>query len=137
MTIINQKLDDSLLAGDINIVYRKFLLHYKSLLDKYFPRVKMSRKKFKDKAWITEGIKTSIKHRNLLFKKYHANKNVLNEDKWKAYRNRLLIVIREAESSYYQNLITKHNNNCNAMWKIFGKIIKGKSSRSKITKLLF
>ena len=135
MNDLNHKLNQTLHPDDVNGIYAEFYLQYKRLLDKYFPKAKMSRKKAKDKLWITAGIKNSIKNRNLLFKKYISNKTDANEKKWKTYRNNLVSIIRAAESTHYKNLITKHNNDCKAMWKVFGKIIKNKTTSTKVTKL--
>ena len=55
--------------------------HPYSLLDLYFPKVRLSRKKAKDKNWITIGIKNAIKHRNQLYKikiKEDTEENVNN-----------------------------------------------------------
>ena len=135
MNVLDQRLNQILNTNDVNSIYAEFFTQYKNLLDKYFPKVKMSRKKAKDKPWISAGIKTSIKKRNILFKQYHAKKSDENEKKWKSYRNNLVTVIRAAETIYYKNLINKHNNDCTAMWKVFGKILKNKTSSTKVIKL--
>ena len=135
MSKLNQNLDLTFHTNDVNLIYSNFFINYKNILDRYFPKVKMSRKKAKDKPWITEGLKTSIKTRNKLFENYHKNKTEENEKKGKTYRNNFLAIVCEAEVSYYKNLITKHNNSCNSMWKIFGNILKNKSCSTKVTKL--
>ena len=56
-------INDNNTNADNNDMYNTFetKLHY--LHDTYFPLIKMSRSKFRDKDWITEGIKRSIKYR--------------------------------------------------------------------------
>ena len=81
-------------------------------MDLYLPRVRQSRKKAKDKEWITEGIKRSIKHRNSLYQIQIKNGTSENINKWKKYRNILNNVIKEAQRKYYKNLINQHNNSC-------------------------
>jgi len=49
--------------------YIKYYDKLISLLDLNFPKVRLSRKKAKDKDWITIGIKNAIKHRNQLYRK--------------------------------------------------------------------
>ena len=105
------------------------------MLNKYFPLIKLSRKKFKDKPWITNGIKVSIRHRNRLFKKYIEKRTDANELSWKRYRNKVNDCIKAAETHYYQTLLTKHNNHCQNLWKIFGKLIKKNKHKVKISKL--
>ena len=42
---------------EVNERYNIFNQKLFDILEKYFPRVKLSRKKFNDKEWITDGIK--------------------------------------------------------------------------------
>ena len=51
------------------------------MLDKYFPLVRLSRKKAKNKPWITTSIINSIKHCSKLHKKYKAGTPSENEKK--------------------------------------------------------
>ena len=46
---------------DINELYKSFFEKMHALLDQYFPRVRQSRKKAKDKDWITDGIEKIYK----------------------------------------------------------------------------
>ena len=105
------------------------------MLDKYFPLVRLSRKKFKDKPWITNGIKVSIRHRNKLYKRYIENRTVTNEQNWKKFRNKVTDCIRTAETHYYRTILTEHGNNCQNLWKIFGKMIKKNRNKVNIDKL--
>merc|ERR1739842_64995 len=49
---------------DVNEIYKLLYEKLHSLLDLYFPKVRLSRKKAKDKDWITMGIKRAIRERN-------------------------------------------------------------------------
>ena len=80
------------------------------LLNLYFPLVKLSRSKWKNKPHITPGIKVSIKHRDRLYEKYLNNKNKYTKAAWKSFRNK-------------------------GMWKVFGKIIKNKHTNNKINSI--
>jgi hypothetical protein len=53
---------------EANSSYNTFSTNYQNLFEKYFPYVRMSRKAFKDKPYITRGIKNSIKYKNKLLK---------------------------------------------------------------------
>ena len=105
------------------------------MLDKYFPQVRLSRKKAKDKPWITAGIKTSIKHCSNLHKKKNERPNETNELAWKTYKHELTNTTRAAETQYYRKLLVDHNNSCQNLWKIFGKILKKSNSKQNITKI--
>ena len=117
---------------NVNDLYKLLYDKLHSLLEIYFPRVRQSRKKAKDKEWITEGIKTSIKHRNSLYHIQIKNGTPENVQKWKRYRNILNNVIKEAQRKHYQNLIKQHNNNCIGLWKTLGNMI---CKRNKVTKI--
>ena len=73
---------------DVDSTYDTFSTNYCNLLNKYFPYVKVSRKAIKDKPYITNGIKVSIKTRNKLYKKYLNTPNETNEAIWKRFRNK-------------------------------------------------
>ena len=106
------------------------------MLDKYFPLVRLSRKKAKNKPWITTGIKTSMKHCSMLHKKHLGKPN--NETKklvWKNYKHKLTNCIRAAETQHYRKLLADHNNSSQNLWKIFGKILKKGKNNKKITKI--
>ena len=120
---------------NVNESYRILYEKLHSLLDLYFPRVRQSRKKAKDKEWITEGIKRSIKHRNSLYQIQIKNGTSENINKWKKYRNILNNVIKEAQRKYYQNLINQHNNSCIGLWKTLGSIICKRNRATSITNL--
>ena len=86
-------INDNNTNADNNDMYNTFetKLHY--LHDTYFPLIKMSRSKFRDKDWITEGIKRAIKYRNNLFHVQLRNPSKFNVNKWKIYRNKLTKII--------------------------------------------
>ena len=111
---------------NVNEIYKILYDKLISLLDLYFPKVRLSRKKSKDKNWITIGIKNAIKHRNQLYKiKINVNTEE-NVNNWKNDKNMLDKIIKKAQKDYYQNLIKQHNNNCISLWKTLGKIISKK-----------
>ena len=107
----------------------------RQLLDLYFPKVRQSRKQAKDKDWITNGIKRSIKHKHVLFQNQLKYNTKCNIDKWKKYRNVLNKIIKDTQKDYYKNLINQHNNNCIGLWKTLGSIISNKKKETKINKL--
>ena len=59
--------------NDVNLAYDQFSKQLQMLHDKYFPLVRQSRKMSKNKPWITMGIRTSVKCKNKLYRKYLAN----------------------------------------------------------------
>ena len=92
-----------------------FSNNYIKLFNKYFPYVKQSRKSFRDKPYITSGIKVSIKYKHKLYKKNLNNPNEITEAAWERYRNLTNSVIKKAQEMYYKKLIESHNNSSKSL----------------------
>lgn len=106
------------------------------IFDKYFPLIRKSRKQTNDKPYITSGIKESIKSRNELYKKYINDPTEINEANWKNKRNRVVHILRKAETDHYASFIKKHSDNSKELWKRFGNVLgKPKSNHSPIEKI--
>ena len=76
---------------------KRFFDKMHTLLDQYFPRVRQSRKKAKDKDWITDGIKRSIKQKHKLFNLQLTYSTTGNIEKWRKYRNLLNKTVRDTQ----------------------------------------
>ena len=96
--------------NNINLNYSGFQTNLNSMYNKYFPLIRMSRKQFKQKPYITKGILVSIRHKNRLLKKYLAHNTDTNERNYKRFRNKLVNVIKRSEENYHSSLISKYNN---------------------------
>ena len=88
----------------------------------------MSKKSFKDKPYITSGIKVSIRRRNKLFKKYKNQPNDVNQAAWRRLRNKITELIKRSEQLYYKKLLSGHTNSSKSLWNTFGKILNSKKS---------
>ena len=122
---------------EVNSSYSIFSTNYQNLFNKYFPYVRMLRKAFKSKPFITRGIKNSIKHRNKLYSKYLNNPSELNEVIWKRFRNKTSEIIKRAETLYYRKIIGDHSNSSKNLWNTFGKILNSKKIKhNKIESIL-
>jgi len=73
---------------DANTSLNILSTNYLSIFDKYFPYVRMSKKYFKDKSYITSGIKVSIRRRNKLQKKLLQKPTDANKIAWKRFRKK-------------------------------------------------
>ena len=121
---------------DVNLNYSSFHCNLNTMYNKYFPLVRMSRKQFKQKPYITKGILVSIRHKNKLLKKYLAHDTAINELNYKRFRNKLVNIIKKSEENYHRSLISKYNNNNKQLWKCFGKMLnKKKIKHNKISSL--
>ena len=122
--------------GEVNSSYDIFSTNYLNLFNKYFPYVRQSRTFYKNKPYITSGIKVSIKTRNKLYHKYLNNKNEINEGIWRRFRNKTRTIITRAQEMYYNKLLKSHQNSSRQLWNTFGKILnKNKQNKRKIGSL--
>ena len=119
----------------MNSFYQKFEMAYKMS----FPLVKLSRKRAKDKPWITTGLKKSIKEKHKLYRNYKLNHSEQNETAYKQYNNQLRTHIRQAEINYYKGIFDDKKNNIKKLWEHMGQLLtptkQARSSKS-ISKLL-
>ena len=116
-------------SNDPNILLAEFIHNLQKLLNKYFPLIRISRKKYKEKIYITDEIKSMIKNRNDLYHIFINDRNETNKENWRTMRNRTNQAIRNAEIEYYKALINEHGKNCNAMWKTLNHIISNKKKK--------
>nr|CAH7730708.1 unnamed protein product [Callosobruchus chinensis] len=101
------------------------------LLYKYFSdavaksvtTVEVNNKKTKIKPWMTAGILTSIRKRDLLKKKCiaHRNNETINQE-YRSYRNTLANLIKVTKSNYYINKLSTLQNNYKKTWNIINEI---------------
>ena len=133
--LISSNNNESPVHNNVQESYNEFFSNLMKLLNLYFPLVKLSRSKWKNKPHITPGIKVSIKHRDRLYEKYLNNKNKYTKAAWKSFRNKVSDIIKKSERLYYQEQLNEHSNSCQGMWKVFGKIIKNKHTNNKINSI--
>ena len=112
--------------SDTNSSYDVFLNKYFELFNKYFPYVRMSKKAFKDKPYISSGIKVSLKTKYRLYNKYLKNPTPVSKVAWTKFRNKCSEVVKRAEEMYYKRILSSHKNSSKLLWKTFGKILNDK-----------
>ena len=83
--------------GDINDASSLFCSELRSMYEKHFPLKSFKRKYSLKKPWLTEGLKQSIRTKNLLFKKYMKNPTDVFHKKYKIYRNKIHHLLKCAE----------------------------------------
>ena len=97
--------------------------------DKFVPSKIVTVSK-KDEPWITEQIKTKIKHRNKLFKVHRRRETLLSWQQYKAARNEVTKLKKEAKTNYYVKTADELSNpNCTS--KKWHKIVNNFLKKSK------
>ena len=127
--------NNQLLSLNVHDSYNEFIRNIKRIINQYFPLVKLSRSKAKNKPFITAGIRVSIKHRDRLYKKYLNNKTINNKTVWSRYRNKVSETIKNAEKLFYQKKLKENSDNSQSLWKVFGTILNNKKKSKSIDKL--
>ena len=105
--------------------------------NKSFQFKRLSRKRAKDKPWITTGLKESIKRKHLLYQKFIFHSSEENKVVDEVFKNKLRSVVRKAETDYYKNVFNSKTQSMKEMWKELDNLLntKKKSKGNSISKL--
>ena len=120
---------------DPNFSFHEFETKLFSIIDKYMPLRKLSKKEIKQqsKPWITAGIRNSIKRRDKMYKKYiKANNLETNENYFNSYkelRNHIVDLCRNSKTLYYRNYFRENSNNLRKSWQGIKSVINIKHSQ--------
>ena len=95
-----------------------FIEQYSSAFNQCFPLVQKSKKRCKDKKWITNALRVSIKHKTRLYVKYLKRPNLVNKAAYTLYQNKLVNVIKTAKQAYYMKLLTVDKANVQQIWRV-------------------
>ncbi len=122
--------DDVLDCADPNEGYSLFMDKYCVAFEEAFPETRISRKRAKDKIWLTAGLKISIKHKNRLHRRFIKKPTQSNKAIYSKYKNKLTSLIRKCEKDYYSKLLTDNKNNIKNIWKIYSQFMNTSRSNS-------
>ena len=98
-------------ASETNHAFHRFHDTLGTLLNKYFPKVRIKRKYNNRKPWLTESLRMSIKTKNKLCYCYKRINCVKNEVKYKTYKSKLQKLLKVVEKQRYQEFLMKYRNN--------------------------
>ena len=132
---MNEKNWNSVLhSHDTQNAYTAFYNEFSEVYNTCFP-VKILKRGYKTrKPWLSDGMKTSIKNENKLYKQYKNTGNFEHELQYKQYRNKLNKLLFEAEKEHYVTLLNENKSNLKKSWRILKDAInkrKGSSSCSR------
>ena len=123
---------------DIDEVCDFYMYNLKRYFNDCFPLVKVSRKKAKDKPWITPGVKKCIIKKNkLLVDKLNnpSPQKLLRIEQYKKIVDELIVNVK---LKYYQDVFNNKKNSVKLLWDEFGPILgkKGAKCKNSIVKLI-
>ena len=120
-------------SEDVNTALKVFYEIHNQAFNIAFPMRQLSRKRAKDKKWMTSGLRKSINHKNYLYKLSITKPSTKNTEKYKIYKNRLTKCLKQAEEIYYMNIIESEKKNLKNMWDTIGHIINPHKMRRQTT----
>lgn len=111
--------------------YKQFVTTVLKIFESSFPFTTLSRKRMKDKIWITQGLKKSCQTNSRLYKQSIRHPNSPSSRKYTAYNKLLKKCIKKAEISYHAEILRKNVNSIKNTWKHLNTLISCKKSHSK------
>ena len=123
---------------DIQGMCEFFRFNLKRYFNQCFPLVNVSRKKSKDKPWITPGLKKCIVKKNkLLMEKVNSTcaQKLVYIENYKKFVDNLIVNVK---LQYYQDVFDNKKNSVKLLWDEFGPILgkKGAKKKNNIVKLI-
>ena len=123
---------------DPNEAYNKYMKIIENHFEENFPLVRQSRRAYKDKKWMTTGLKKSSNKKHKLYLKWISSKNLNDEMKYKSYKDLYATLIKQAECSYYRAIFDNSSNDIKALWKNLNNLCNPNPLHSKnISKIKF
>ena len=119
-------------------MYECFTSIFTNCFEQSFPLKMVSKKRFKDKKWITTGLRVSIRHKERLYNKKIKKPTMSNIQNYKLYNKKLSQCITKAQDMYYIEIIGKNKDSAINMWKTVGSILNPNNQKKKcsINKLI-
>ena len=102
---------DDIYSGDGDY-YNKFITVVLRIFQQSFSVVRVSWKRWKDKPWVINSLKISIKHKNKLYKACLVHPSEQKHERYKNYKIILRKCLKEAEVRYYKELFHNHKILC-------------------------
>jgi len=125
-------------CDDVTYSYDVFVNIVNAAFERCLPLTKLSRKRMKDKPWVTSALKKSSRVKNALYKNWLKTQSVADEARYKNYRKVYKNIAREAELNYYKEHFDSRKKLNKKLWANLNKIssFKNFSSSASIKKLI-
>jgi len=125
---------------NVDASYDKFTSVLTTAFENSFPLTRISRKRYKDKKWVTAGIRRSSETKLQLYKSWKLSNNHIDRDKYKSYVKVYNKLLKRAEDDYYSSTFNNKLNSSKQIWKeinrLFSSGSRSSSSRPNIDKLI-
>ena len=134
-SIMNEKNWNSVLhSNDAQNAYTAFHNQFSDVYNTCFP-VKVFKWGYRNrKPWLSDGMKTSIKTKTKLYRRYKHTGNAEHGILYKQYRNKLNKLLFGAEEEHYETLLNEYRNNLKQSWRTLKDVINKKKVSSPCSK---
>ena len=132
----DRKWDEVLNEGDTQRAYDLLHTYFTNDFKKCFPYKKVSKQYITRLPWLSEGLKTAIKIKHKLYTKNFKNPTSNNKKDYVKYKNKLQHLLRIAERKFYQDEMTKNQNNLRQSWKTINMAINRRKKAKFKTKYI-
>ena len=114
---------------DCQTYFSNFLKLLKNTYDESFPTTRVKIKYRNRLHWLSDGLKSSIRQTNKLYRISLKHPTIQNIYRYKQYRNRLTSLLKYEEKKFYQRQIIENKNNLRKVWTIIKQVVnKNKSN---------
>jgi len=108
----------------VETAYDSFCNLLKTHYEAAFPLLcRKSRKRQRDKPWMSPALKKSICIKHKLYRKFHSCPTILNEIKYKKYRRVCEVTIKVAKKNYYDSQFRENSQNLRKTWSLIKEVI--------------
>ena len=105
---------------------------FKSIYDESFPIIRVKIRYRNRLPWLSNGLKSSIKLKNKLYRISLKHPTTFNIYKYKQYKNKLTSILKYEEKQFYQRQIIENKNNLRKVWAVIKQVIN-RNKNSKIS----
>ena len=123
---------------DIDDLCNFFMHNLKRYFNDCFPLITVSRKKSKDKPWITPALKKCIVKKNRMCKELYAGSSPEKALRYNEYKKMVDELVSSVKLKYYEDVFNNKKNSVKLLWDEFGPILskKGVKGKNSIIKLV-
>ena len=87
--------------------------------------------------WYTSGIINACKKKNNLYKAWLCKKDIVSEQRYKKYKNKLTNIMRKAEKVYYRNKLEQHKGDVKKIWSTINEVIRRGNHTKKYSEFMY
>ena len=116
-------------SNDANVASNNFSLIFNNIFNKTFPLiVKKLKNSYPQKPYITDEIKSLIKQKNKLQRKF-AKWPITYNEQYKQARNNVTQILKTAKNNYFKNKLSSCSGDSRGTWKVLNSILQNKSKK--------